>query len=240
MASLPLVTPQAPLALATRRKVLFIPALSAHAQSILATHLPTPHIRRRAARLIPEPLPAIPLFAPLCLRRTVRPRLLPLSARLSRRRAVQLLRSKLNLLTHLPVRRQTTLRYARTQLRPLLRSDPNFGRLPAADQQRLVQQLRQVNQMPAQQRDRRLARAEAIEHMSPDERTRLNASSQRLTQLPLDRQNMVKRAFQDLRAVPEEQRPLVLNSARYQGTFTPEERGILTNLLRAEPYEAPR
>jgi len=29
----------------------------------------------------------------------------------------------------------------------------------------------------------------------------------------------------------------VLNSARYQGVFTVEERGILTDLLRVEPYQ---
>ena len=123
----------------------------------------------------------------------------------------------------------------------LLRSDPNFGRLPTADQQRLVQQLRQVNQMSPDQRQRRLERAEAIEHMAPEDRMRLNASRQRLTELAPDRENMVKRAFQDLRSVPEDSAPRsFLNSARYQGTFTPEERGILSDLLRAEPYEAPR
>jgi len=122
----------------------------------------------------------------------------------------------------------------------MLRSDPSFGRLPAADQQRLTQQLRQVNQMPAQQRERRLERAEVIEHMSPREQTQLSVSTQRLGMLPPDRQTMVKRAFQDLRSVPLDQRPTVLNSARYQGAFSPEERGILSDLLRAEPYEAPR
>jgi hypothetical protein len=47
-------------------------------------------------------------------------------------------------------------------------------------------------------------------------------------------------AFRDLRAVPPEQRPMVLNSSRYQNTFSPEERGILSDVLRAEPYQAPR
>jgi hypothetical protein len=28
--------------------------------------------------------------------------------------------------------------------------------------------------------------------------------------------------------------------ARYQSQFSPDERGILANLLRAEPYEPPR
>jgi len=32
----------------------------------------------------------------------------------------------------------------------------------------------------------------------------------------------------------------VLNSSRYQGAFSPEERGILSDLLRAEPYEPAR
>jgi hypothetical protein len=32
----------------------------------------------------------------------------------------------------------------------------------------------------------------------------------------------------------------VLNSARYQSTFSPYERNILSTLLRAEPYEPPR
>ena len=35
----------------------------------------------------------------------------------------------------------------------MLQSDPGFRRLPSADQQRLTQQLQQVNKMPQQQRD---------------------------------------------------------------------------------------
>jgi hypothetical protein len=51
---------------------------------------------------------------------------------------------------------------------------------------------------------------------------------------------MMKGAFQDLRAVPPDQRPMVLNSSRYQGAFSPEERGILSDMLRAEPYQPPQ
>jgi hypothetical protein len=29
----------------------------------------------------------------------------------------------------------------------------------------------------------------------------------------------------------------VLNSSRYQGVFTPDERGVLSDMLRVEPYE---
>jgi len=40
--------------------------------------------------------------------------------------------------------------------------------------------------------------------------------------------------------VPLDQRQMVLNSSRYQGVFTPEERGILSDFLHAEPYEPAR
>ena len=122
----------------------------------------------------------------------------------------------------------------------LLRQEPGFNRLSPGEQQRQIQQLHQLNQMPQAQRDRRLARAEAIERLSPEERSQVRDSFSRLATLPPDRQGMVRHAFQDLRGVPVDQREIMLNSARYNATFTPQERGILSNLLRVEPYEGPR
>ncbi len=122
----------------------------------------------------------------------------------------------------------------------MLHNDPSFNRLPPQQQQRLVQQLNRVDQMPEAQRERRLARAENLERLSPQERTQVQDSARRWTTLPADRQNLMKGAFRDLRAVPPDQRETVLNSARYQNTFSPEERGILSNMLRVEPYEPPR
>lgn len=122
----------------------------------------------------------------------------------------------------------------------MLRNDPSFNRLPSADQKRLTQQLQQVNRMPEQQRDRRLARNEMLERLSPDERMGIARSGRQWGTLPADRQAIMKRAFNDLRGVPPDQRQTVLNSARYQGTFTPQERGILTDFLRVEPYEPAR
>jgi hypothetical protein len=64
-------------------------------------------------------------------------------------------------------------------------------------------------------------------------------SARRWKTFPADRQAMMGSAFRDLRSVPPDQRETVLNSARYQNAFSPEERGILSNMLRVEPYEAP-
>ena len=122
----------------------------------------------------------------------------------------------------------------------MLRGDPNFRRLPPAEQQRVVRQLHQVNQLSDEQRQRRLARAEMIEHLPPQEQMRINLSAHRWATLPVERQMMMKRAFQDLRAVPLEQRPTVLNSERYQDVFTPEQRGILADMLLVEPYQPMR
>jgi len=122
----------------------------------------------------------------------------------------------------------------------MLRSDPSFNQLPTANQQRLVQQLRQVDQMPEEQRRRRLARADALARLSPQEQSQINLSGHRWASLPPDRQALMKRTFQDLRSVPPDQRQTVLNSGRYQNAFTPEERGILSDFLRVEPYEPSR
>ncbi len=121
----------------------------------------------------------------------------------------------------------------------LLRNDPAFARQAPAEQQREMQQLHAVDQMPEQQRAMRLARNEMLERLNPQQRMSLNQASRNFATLPPDRRQMVKRAFQDLRSVPLDQRETVLNSARYQGQFSPEERDILSNFLRVEPYEAP-
>jgi hypothetical protein len=107
-------------------------------------------------------------------------------------------------------------------------------------QQRLLQQLHQVDQMPEDVRQRRLARNEMLERLSPQEQMQVTVSSRRWGALPPDRQAMMRNAFRDLRSVPLDQRATVLNSARYQGVFSPEERGILSDMLRVEPYEAAR
>ncbi len=118
----------------------------------------------------------------------------------------------------------------------ILRNDPGFRRLPAGEQQRLIQQLHNVNGMGEAERQRRLARNEMLERLSPQDRMRVNQSAQAWRALPADRQAIMRNAFHDLRAVPPDQRSTVLNSARYQNQFNPQERGILSDVLRAEPY----
>jgi hypothetical protein len=122
----------------------------------------------------------------------------------------------------------------------ILRADPSFHRLSPVEQQRLMQQLHQVHELTEEQRQRRLARAEMIEHLSPQDRMRVNLSARRWAELPVDRQAQMKAAFRDLRGVPIDQRQTELDSARYRGLFTPEERGILSDMLRVEPFQPAR
>ena len=122
----------------------------------------------------------------------------------------------------------------------MLRSDPSFNRLPATEQQRVVRQLHQVNELTEEQRQRRLARTEMIEHLPPQDRMQINNSARRWAALSPERQALMKNAFRDLRSVPLDQRQTVLNSSRYQGVFNPEERGILSDMLRIEPFQPAR
>ena len=118
----------------------------------------------------------------------------------------------------------------------LLRNDPGFQRLPQGEQQRLIQQLHSVNGMDEAERQRRLARNEMLERLSPQDRMRVNQSALAWRALPSDRQSVMRNAFHDLRSVPPDQRATVLNSARYQNQFSSQERGILSDMLRVEPY----
>jgi hypothetical protein len=97
-----------------------------------------------------------------------------------------------------------------------------------------------VDKMPEAQRERWLARNENLERLSPQQRDQVRNSAQRWRALPADRQTAMKSAFRDLRNVPPDQRETVLNSARYQNAFSPDERGILSNMLSVEPYQPPR
>ena len=47
----------------------------------------------------------------------------------------------------------------------------------------------------------------------------------------------LRRAFRDLRDLPPAQRQQMLNSSQSQGESSPQERGILSNLLTVEPYQ---
>jgi len=77
----------------------------------------------------------------------------------------------------------------------ILPSEPSFKRIPAADQQRFVQQLHQVNQLSGELRQLRLACMENLEQMSPQERIQINLSQRRWATLPPERQTPMKSAL---------------------------------------------
>jgi phage-related protein len=118
-----------------------------------------------------------------------------------------------------------------------LQSEPGFKSLPPETQQKLLNRLHQINQMPPNQRQRTVDHIEALERLSPQMRQQVRASVQQFHALPIDRQRMVRKAFRDLRAYPPEQRAAMMNSGQFQSQFTPQERGILGNILAVEPYQ---
>ena len=68
-------------------------------------------------------------------------------------------------------------------------------------------------------------------------REQVRASIGQMRALPVDRQRMVRKAFRDLRDYPPDQRETMMASPQFQRQFNPQERGILSGLLTAEPYE---
>ena len=116
-----------------------------------------------------------------------------------------------------------------------LRNEPGFSRLPAEQQQHLIDRLHQLDNAPPQVRQRIMARNEMFERLPPERQQSIRNAAEGLRQLPPERGIAVRKAFRDLRVLPPDQRALVLNSARFQAEFTPEERGMMTSLLSIEP-----
>jgi Protein of unknown function (DUF3106) len=113
---------------------------------------------------------------------------------------------------------------------------PGFRDLPPQSQQRLRNQLTQLNNMPPEQRRRMLQRNEAMEHLNPTQQQQVRNAVGQFNSLPIDRRRLVARAFRDLREMPPPQREALLNSDRTRSEFSDQERSTLSGLLAAEPY----
>jgi hypothetical protein len=119
-----------------------------------------------------------------------------------------------------------------------LHEEPGFNKLTPQQQQSATNHLQQLNQMTPQQRQRRLEMVENMERLSPQQQQQVRGSARMLSQMPPDRQQAVKDAMRSLRNVPPGQRQSELNSPKYS-QLTPQEHGIVGNLLTVEPYHPP-
>jgi hypothetical protein len=135
---------------------------------------------------------------------------------------------------------QTHQHLAPAEQQKALQQEPGFNKLPPAQQQRLITRLQDLNNKSPEQRQRTIDRVETWERMSPAQKQQVANSTAQLRSMPPDRQLPLRRAFRDLRDMPPEQRQQILNSSRFQGEFSSQERGILSNLLTVEPYQANR
>lgn len=119
-----------------------------------------------------------------------------------------------------------------------LQHEQGFSRLTPQQQQNATNRLRQLNQMPPEQRQHRLEQVENMERLSPQKQEQVRASARELGQMPPDRQQVVKGAIRNLRNVPPGLRESELNS-KYGSQLSPQERGVVGNLLSVESYHPP-
>ncbi len=119
-----------------------------------------------------------------------------------------------------------------------LHEEPGFNKLTPQQQQSVTNRLQQLNRMPPEQRQRTLERVENMERLSPQQQQQVRGSARMYSQMPPDRQQAVKDAMRNLRNVPPGQRQSELNSPKYS-QLTPQERGVVGNLLTVEPYHPP-
>ncbi len=118
------------------------------------------------------------------------------------------------------------------QQRRALQSDPQFRSLPPQRQQRLEDRLQHFNSLPPEQQQRVLNRMEVWEHLTPEQKQQARGVFSQMRNLPPQRRQMVQGAIRGLRGMPPDQRQRVIDSARFRGTFTAEERGLLNGASR--------
>jgi hypothetical protein len=116
-----------------------------------------------------------------------------------------------------------------------LESEPGFRELPAQTQQRMREQLSQLNSMRPEERSRFLERNEAMERLSVPQRQQVRSVAVQLASLPEDRRRAVRKAYRDLHAMPDAQRQQYMNSPAYRGQFNDQERGTINSLISVEP-----
>lgn len=117
-----------------------------------------------------------------------------------------------------------------------LDNEPGFRQLSPQTQQQLRNRLNQLNEMSPEQRRRFLESTEDMERLTPPQRQQVRGAMQQLRMLPEDRRRLVARTFRDLRGMPPAERESVLHSEQFQGQFSAQERGTLSDLLAVEPY----
>jgi hypothetical protein len=113
-----------------------------------------------------------------------------------------------------------------------LENDPSFRMLNLQQQQRALNQLRQLQSMTPEQRNRRWA----LLRMTPQQRQQFNAVVEQYGALPPPRQMMVRQALAALRRVPPPQRPAAMATYPPLRQLSPYERQVLAALLFWEPY----
>jgi Protein of unknown function (DUF3106) len=117
-----------------------------------------------------------------------------------------------------------------------LQNEPGFNSYPPAVQQRLRNQLMQLNTMTPEQRAQRLGRVQTLRQLTPEQSQRWRDSVQQMRMLPPPRRGQVLGAFRTLRELPPDQRERLLNSPNFAGRFSPDERRTLGDALLGEPY----
>ncbi len=111
-----------------------------------------------------------------------------------------------------------------------LENDPNFKRLPPADQQRYRNQLNQFSNKSPQDQQRLINRMDAWGHLSQAQKDQARNTYNQLKSMPSDRQQQVNQAYHRLRAMPPSAREQVLNSPEFQGRYSEQERTVIRNM----------
>ena len=117
--------------------------------------------------------------------------------------------------------------------------DRILEKLPAAQQERVREQLERLDRMSPAEKERVSRQVQSLSALPPEQRQVIRQAMTGLQKLPAERKGPVRKELLSLLNTPEEDRAARLRSEDFKNNFSPEEQKILTDLSTALPPDYP-
>jgi uncharacterized protein DUF3106 len=105
-----------------------------------------------------------------------------------------------------------------------------LNRLPAAQRQKVQEQLQRFNQLPAQQQQALKNLYNRLHQLPPQRQEAVRKAINKLSEQPAERQQVLREGLRNLAALPQQERQARMASPDFRSTFSKKEQDILRDM----------
>jgi len=126
------------------------------------------------------------------------------------------------------------------QIEEFMRMSPaererEISKLPPERQERVRQRLQEYDRMPPAQKERLQRQWERLSELPPERQQQVRQSMRDFTQQPQERRQAMRRQLVQVQAMNPEERRAYFNSPEFKSQFSPDEQGIMKNMIEVLP-----